>query len=223
MRRQPGSWLRAELLKRGVLVSIVAVLLLGIMIGMLVHAWLPDPGFGTDVIALIYGAAAILLLAAVGPWSVRNIGKGQEAEARIGQALDYAIAAPGCAVAHNVTKIAKYGDIDHIVLTPARLWVVETKSGRVPRKEFRKALGRIAANVKAAREWMPNAEVQGCLALASGDVTERDEKGYEARGETILVMDRDSLWRTMRDEARTPQAADNADAQKVWALGKREE
>ncbi len=159
---------------------------------------------------------------AIGLWSVRNMERGERAETRIGQAIDYAVAAPGCAVAHNVMKVAKCGDVDHIVRTPERLWVVETKSGRVPKKKFRKVLARIAVNVQAAREWMPNHDVQGCLALASGKVTERDEKGYDAEGETILVKDRDSLWRTLRKEARAKPATDNADVQKVWALGKRE-
>ena len=250
MRREPGEPLRHELHERekraqraislarldgsmyigcgiGFAIAALAPVVVPYLVGRPLHVW----GF---VLAL--AAAAVLSVAwgcIVGRKGSRpktndhrrtkDIEKGERAEKRIGQAIDYAIAAPGCAAAHGVTKIAKYGDIDHIVLTPARLWVVETKSGRVPGKEFQKALGQIAANVKAARKWMPNAEVQGCLALASGDVTERDEKGYEAKGETVMVKDRESLWRTMRAEARTLHAVDNADAQKVWALGKREE
>lgn len=38
-----------------------------------------------------------------------------------------AITAPGCAVAHSVAKIADIGDIDHLVVTPGVLLVVETK------------------------------------------------------------------------------------------------
>ena len=158
-----------------------------------------------------------------------DIGKGLDAERSVGQAIDYAVAAPECAVAHNVTEIAKYGDIDHIVLTPARLWVIETKSGRVPNKEFRKARAQIAANVAAAREWAPDhgvqVPVQGCLVLPSGEVTARDERGYDdkASGEKILVEDRKSLVKKLRGESRGQQEADNEGVKNVWGLGKMEE
>ncbi len=129
------------------------------------HKWLPELIPSAIILSLIV-LAAILLLGKVDTWWTRNIEKGLDAETRVGQAIDYAVAAPGSAVAHGVTEIAKYGDIDHIVRTPARLWVVETKLGWVPKKEFRKVLAQIAANVAAVREWMPNYDVQGCLALA---------------------------------------------------------
>ena len=158
-----------------------------------------------------------------------NIEKGLDAERSVGHAIDYAVAAQECAVAHNVMEIAKYGDIDHIVLTPARLWVIETKSGRVPNKEFGKALAQIAANVAAAREWAPDhgvqVPVQGCLVLPSGEVTARDERGYDdkASGEKILVEDRKSLVKKLRGESRGQQEADNEGVKNVWGLGKMEE
>ncbi len=221
MRKQPGYWLHGRLVMRTIAMLAGVAWLFGIWIGMLVHKWLPELIPSAIILSLIV-LAALLLFDKVGTWWTRNIEKGLDAETRVGQAIDYAVAAPGSAVAHGVTEIAKYGDIDHIVRTPARLWVVETKSGRVPKKEFRKVLAQIAANVAAVREWMPNYDVQGCLVLASGEVTAREEKGYDAKGETILVKDRDSLWRTLRKEARAKPATDNADVQKVWALGKQE-
>ena len=202
-------------------------LLFGIWIGMLVYQWLPELIPSAIILSLIV-LAAILLLGKVDTWWTRNIEKGLDAETWIGQAIDYAVAAPGSAVAHGVTEIAKYGDIDHIVLTPARLWVVETKSGRVPNKEFRKVLAQIATNVAAVREWALDRDVQvpvqGCLVLASG-VTARDEQGYDddASGEKIFVEDRKSLVRKLRGDARGRQEADNRGVRHVWALGKMEE
>ncbi len=253
MRRQPGEGLRDRLRERakrtrramewamanftwyvGVAFGFAVAALLSVA-----GSYLSLPEFGSPLTLL---ATAVMLVA----WGyivakkhrarvtsdrrrTENIEKGLAAETRVGQAVDYAVVAPECAVAHNVTEIAKYGDIDHIVLTPARLWVIETKSGRVPNKEFRKARAQIAANVAAAREWALDHDiqvpVQGCLVLPSGEVTARDEQGYDdkASGEKILVEDRKSLVRKLRGDARGQQEADNEGVKHVWALGKREE
>ena len=221
-RRQPGAWLHRRFLMRTMVALTGFSLLLGIAIGWFVQILLPELAVSANYAVFVVGTAA-LLLAMIGPLSTRNIVKGLDAEKRVGQAIDYAVAAPGCAVAHNVTGIAKYGDIDHIVRTPARLWVVETKSGRVPKKKFRKVLAQIAVNVKVVREWMPNAEVQGCLVLASEEVTARDKQGYDAKGEKILIEDRKSLAKKLRSEARARQTADSEDIRRVWVLGKVEE
>ena len=120
MRRQPGSWLHRRFLMRGVAAVAGAALLFGIAIGTWAHMLLPELAelmTGVYVFGSIVGAAALAMVG-VGPRSRSNIEKGMDAEMRVGQAIDYAVAAPRCAVAHNVTKIAKYGDIDHIVLTP---------------------------------------------------------------------------------------------------------
>ena len=146
--------------------------------------------------------------------------KGLDAETRIGDLFDYAIVARCCAVAHNVKKIAEVvGDIDHIVLTPARLWVVETKSEWLRDKEFQEALRRIAANVKAVRKWARGAEVQGYLALASKDKF-RGKTHYDKAGEKILVGGRDSLLKKLRDDTRARQAVDCSLVRRVWDLGK---
>lgn len=227
-RRQPGAWLHRRFLMRTMVALTGFSLLLGIAIGWFVQILLPELAVSANYAVFVVGTAA-LLLAMIGPLSTRNIVKGLDAEKRVGQAIDYAVAAPGCAVAHNVTGIAKYGDIDHIVRTPARLWVVETKSGRVPNKEFRKVRAQIAANVAAAREWALDHDiqvpVQGCLVLASGELTARDEQGYDdkASGEKILVEDRKSLVKKLRGESRGQQEADNEGVKNVWGLGKMEE
>ena len=244
MRRQPGEPLSRELrerTKRAAIAAISGTALVGAGVGIAIAALLH--------VALSYSSLSshywpLIMLAAISigagifiekrvsrrrtsdRWRMEDIEKGLDAETRVGQAIDYAVVAPECAVAHNVTEIAKYGDIDHIVLTPARLWVVETKSGRVPNKEFRKVRAQIAANVAAAREWALDHDiqvpVQGCLVLASGELTARDEQGYDdkASGEKILVEDRKSLVRKLRGDARGRQAADNEGVKHVWALGK---
>ena len=253
MRRQPGEGLRnrlrerAKRTRRAVELAMLNVTwYVGVAFGFAVAAllsvagsYLSRPEFGSPLTLL---ATAVMIVG----WGyivgkkhrarvtsdrrrTENIEKGLDAETRIGDSIYYAVATQGCAVAHSVTEIAKYGDIDHIVLTPARLWVIETKSGRVQNKEFRKTLAQIVANVAAAREWALDhdiqAPVQGCLVLASGELTPRDKQGYDdkASGEKILVEDRKSLVRKLRGDARGQQEADNEGVKHVWALGKREE
>ena len=251
MRREPGEPLRHELHEREKraqraiwLARLDGHYFIGCGIGFAIAAALPVVvpylvGRPLHVLSLVpaLAAAAVLFVAwgcIVGRKGSRprtndhrrtkDIEKGERAEKRIGQVIDYAIVAPGCAVAHNVMKIAKVedGDIDHIVLTPARLWVVETKSGRVPRSEFGRVLGRIAANTKAVRKWARGVEVQGYLALASDDKF-RGKTQYYEDGETILVGGRDSLLKKLRDDTRARQAVDNDLVQRVWDLGKVEE
>ena len=70
-----------------------------------------------------------------GPWKWRsdNLEKGiaiPESQ-RIGQAIELALISDHCAVAHGVSKIARVGDIDHLIATPLGLLVVETKYRRV--------------------------------------------------------------------------------------------
>ncbi len=154
-----------------------------------------------------------------GPWRLDHIWKGLEAETRIGNAIQYALTASGCAVAHDVKKIAKAGNIDHLVVTPSRIWVIETQAGRVPKKKFPKALGMIAANVKSVRAWAPPmVEVQGCLVIDDGKKV--GKKSFSADLETILRHNRRTLMRQLRKEACEPGGAvDEALLRKAWALG----
>ena len=147
--------------------------------------------------------------------------KGFLAETNIGQAIDFAIAAPGCAAAHNVMSIAKDGDIDHLVITPARIWVVETKANPVPSKEFPKLLRRVARNVAAVRKWAPSkTEVQGCLVIQT-DHKNKWRNEYEAPGseDKILRESRSSLARKLQSEARCQKPINKDLVQRVWRLG----
>ena len=208
-----------KLLVRGMVTLTGGALLLGAWIGMALQRWLPELAMGILILACVFGATGLSMVQS-GRWRTANVEKGLDAETRIGQAIEYAVASPACAVAHGVTKIATVGDIDHIVLTPVRLWIIETKWQRVPRREFPKVLGRIAANVGAVRGWAPpGTNVQGCLVLAS-EAAGRGKRRYDARGEPILVEDLASLARRLRSEAIAPRDADHGLVRRVWALGK---
>lgn len=216
MKREPGAFLHRKFRVRAVLMLAFSCILAGIIAGMLLQIWLPQ-----------WAMWVFIALGAIfWPMSGRvqhkldNLEKGLDAEIKVGQHIEYAIASPDCAVAHNVQEIAKVGDIDHLVATPVRLWVVETKANPVPRKEFPKVLRRIAHNVQAVRKWAPpGTEVSGCLTLAQGE----HKPSYESGSEEIWAESPASLMRKLQAEARKPLAIDKDLRRKVWALGKVDE
>lgn len=142
-------------------------MVVGLVFGLLFF-WVLPQWFGLGWTIVIWGTtAAGILIAILRRWNIDNLRKGLDAETLVGQTIERAITAENCAVAHSVTKIAKVGDIDHIVTTPKAVWVIETKYGRVPKKKFPRVLDRIAANMCSVRKQMPDKKtVRGCLVLA---------------------------------------------------------
>ncbi len=218
-----GEFLRQRLVRTAMYGTAGGGIVIGLGIGMAFYVvfsqWI---GFGWGVVA--YGATATAVWIAVrytespsNPWNVENLAKGVTAETRVGQVIERAITAEYCAVAHTVTKIAKVGDIDHIVATPKAVWVIETKYKKVPPSVFPEVLSRIAANTRAVREWLPaGTPVQGCLVLAVGWWP--GKKKFKADGQTITVHDTKSLYKKMGCEAGEEPLLDKQVAKKIWSL-----
>ena len=155
-------------------------------------------------------------------WRLRSMVRGARAEREVGQVLEYALTGGGCGIAHGVTEVAAAGDIDHLLVTPQALWVVETKSGRVPLQRFDPALKRIAWHMQAVRRWAPAGTlVRGCLVVWSDEAGGR--RSRNAGGETIQVYDRAAarteLVRALRREVRGERRMDPTLARRVWKLG----
>ena len=222
MRREPGNWLRKKYLRRGLPAVFGFAVLGGLCAGIVLQRLWPDWAAFVVIGAVILAAGWFRWLHR-SPWRLDNLEKGQLAEIQVGNAIDCAVTAPGCAVAHDVKSIAKAGNIDHIVATPKRVWVAETKSNTIPKKKFAKELQKIAANVQAVRKWAPpQTEVRGCLVINS-EVANPRSKPYEARGERIWKESRKSLANKLKDEvheAEPPDSGAKELAERVWALGK---
>ena len=201
---------------------------MGIGIGLLFYAVFPPwPDSYWGVVAYVVAAgvplsAAWLMERPAFWWNLENLRKGEEAETYVGQLVEYALTAEHCAVAHAVTAIAAVGDIDHLVATPAAVWVIETTYRRVPKKSFPAMLERIAANMAAVRQWFPaGTPVRGCLVLAYESEIKR--RLYSHGKEQIPVYTRDSLGmliREIREEARGRQSLDEQVAKDIWKLGR---
>ena len=228
MKRNPGEWLRERLVERTMDVALLATMGIGCLIGAGLGLWLAFGSAGSLEwimwFALLPGAvcigAACYKAARTGGsadrWRLRDMRVGARAEEKVGQAIEYALTRPRCAVAHHVEEIARVGDIDHLVATPGGLWVIETKHGRVPKREFPKTLRRIAANVEAVRQWAPETRVTGCLTFG-GDQDVRARSTFE-RGTIRCFTSAEELMRRLREEAQGEESAGADLAPRVWAL-----
>ena len=153
-------------------------------------------------------------------WNLDNWRKGLYGETRVAQTIEYALAAPNCAVAHSVTSIAKVGDIDHLIATPEGIWVIETKYSKVRLKYFPSVLRSIAANTKSVRKqsWVPEGiKVRGGLVLAFDSKFRK--RNYSEASEDIRVFTPKLLQTELRKEARSEMCLDREIAEKIWDLG----
>ena len=136
------------------------------------------------------------------------------------RAVERALAAPDCAVAHSVSTIARAGNIDHLVATPARLWVIGTVHRRVPREELPGVLARIADNTAAVWDWAPpGTPVRGCLVIGGGTHPARNQYDY-GKG-PVAVHTPATLARELKAETERPRDLDERVADAVWKLGPR--
>ncbi|MDE0453523.1 MAG: nuclease-related domain-containing protein [Gammaproteobacteria bacterium] len=227
MKRNPGEWLRDRLIDKVVQVGLLGMVGWGWLIGAGLVLWVTrGPGQAAPEWmvwsfllpgALFVGTA---LFKAKRGWRLADMRKGARAEERVGQAVEYALTGEGCAVAHHVEgEIAKIGDIDHLVATPRGLWVIETKHGRVPEREFPETLRRIALNVAGVRNWAPGIQVTGCLVFAT-EPEKRPKSTFDRGSEKIRCFaSPESLMRELRDEARSKGGSSKI-ARRVWRLAK---
>ena len=144
-------------------------------------------------------------------------GNPERGETNARRAIEHALTAPDCAAAHSVTSIARIGDIDHLVATPVRLWVIETRYRPIPREQFPEVLQRIADNTTAVWQWAPaGTPVRGCLVLANDPRPRR--KTFDYGKEPIVVHTPASLARELKIEARTERVIDERVAASVREL-----
>ena len=237
MKRNAGSFLRGKRNKLVLLSTGGAGIYFGLTIGFVLYAVFPNwIGYGWGVAAFMTALAGIYIAIRIvdrpsSRWNLKNLRKGEDAEIRIGQVIEYAIIAEFCAVAHGVTEIAKGGDIDHLVATPVRVWVIETKNRKVPEQKFSLVLDRIANNVDTVRKWaqrlaLTETPVRGCLVLAFENKIGKDTyEGSNENGgkENITVYTEDSLdklFREIREEARYSRSLDERIVKEIRRLGR---
>ena len=215
VRREAGQWVRARLLGSAQAMLAIRTGIAGLAVGVGLAGMMGWPA----AIALVAVLAALeaLRMRCYARDRFTRLLKGAVGERFVGGLTERAITAPGCAVAHSVMKIADIGDIDHLVVTPGTLWVVETKYRKVPNGRFAEVLRRISVNAAAVRRWAPpSVSIRGCLVLATAKGPPRKRLYEDGR---VEVFDPKSLACTLNHESMRP--ADDEDlllARRVRAL-----
>ena len=169
------------------------------MLGGVCAAYLAS--FAVAPVLVLYGAIGLWLVAAAvqlvalhrSRWSYVNNLKGLKAECYVGQTAQDALLPGNCAVAHGIDRLpgkSIAGDIDHVVATPARVLVVETKWRPVPPDRFDPVLRRIDRNARAVADYLAKLghtpPVEGRLVFAAAEYEPRTK---DVDGRPIRVMD----------------------------------
>ena len=215
VRREAGEWVRTRMRYSAAIVIALLSGIFGLLAGVVLAG---STGWQSVMLPVLCLAALAALL--VRRYEVGGFGrllKGAVAERNVGGSIEYALTAPGCAVAHSVTEVADIGDIDHLVSTPGCLWVVETKYRKVPKDRFSEVLRRIRVNVQAVRRWAPpGVAVRGCLVIATENKLPRKRLYEDGQ---VEVFDSRSLVRELKREAARPAAQEDVwNARRVWKL-----
>ncbi len=221
VRVQAGTYLETELLAEALGPLPALFLGAGVVFGAGLYrwsGWMPTLGIGIASL----GVACFWL------WRKRRrqrLRKGHLAERQIGRALEQAITAKGCAVAHNVTGVMDSGDIDHIVATRHNVWVIETKYRRVQEEAFDNVLRRLHACRRSVEAMLPSGTpVRACLVLAyEGRSVRNGRDGIEVfNHETFREVLLPKL-RAERNEAPDTADIDERVAGTVWRLSRGED
>ena len=152
-------------------------------------------------------------------------GRGLEAERQVGDLIEHAVAQRGCAFAHDVKEaLGGRGNVDHVVMTPAGVWVVETKAAWLSGRRFPAALRQVAENVDRVRRHLETSlPVRGALVIADPTKDSLDAD-HDWHGAPVKAFGAKTFWRVLR--AESGQACDIVEssetkrvARRVWNLG----
>ena len=161
--------------------------------------------------------AALPFLRVLGRGGPLRTEKDNGAAASTRHAIEHALAAPGCAVSHSVSTIARAGVIDHLIATPVRLWVIGAMHQRVRREAFPAVLTRIADNTTAVWDWAPpGTPVRGCLVLDHESRPDRNQYDY-GKG-PVVVHTPATLARELKAESERSRELDERVADAVGKL-----
>ena len=199
-----GAWVLGEFLRRIASAGMLFMAVVGTSLGFLIRG-LPvfDGSVGnraswvtTGAMILAFGVFYVYCRRVDATW-----GRGLQAERKIGDQIEHAVAQRGCAFAHDVKEaLGGRGNVDHVVMTPVGIWVVETKSNWLSKRRFRRALRQVAENVRRVRHCIETSlPVRGALVIAnlSNDSLDAD---HDWKGEPIKAFGAKKFWSVLRIE-----------------------
>ncbi|MYG80728.1 MAG: NERD domain-containing protein, partial [Gemmatimonadetes bacterium] len=208
--------------------SMLSMAVTGCVLGLLVRGL---PWFDRLPAGLVVLATLGVLVATLGTLLayVRRVdatwGRGMEAERRVGDLIEHAVAQPGCAFAHDVKEaLGGRGNVDHVVMTPAGLWVVETKAAWLSGRRFPGALRQTAENTDRVRRHLQTSlPVRGALVIADPE-KDSHNADHDWNEEPVKVFGAKTFWTVLRTEVgQTPGSkispGSERVARRVWGLG----
>ena len=224
-----GAWLQRMLSERNEGALATLMVATGFLMGFLLRGLPTMDGFMRAFpIWAVAACGAVLIgtfLAVVLAYVRRTQatwGAGWAAERRVGDRIEHALVRPDCAFAHDVREVlGGGGNVDHVVLTPAGVWVVETKASWLEPERFQKALQQAARNAQRLREHLAT-QIPVRAALVIADSEEPYEHECDWLGEEVIAFRLVSFWQRLGTECKS-EAADGSEQKKlrqlVWNLG----
>ena len=232
-RKNPaGGWLLGQMVERGMFAVLVWGAVTGVALGLCVFGnpvaasrMQTFPWWYSFLGALCLVGLALGLLTLVARRTESTWGRGLGAERHVADRIEHALVWPGCAFAHDVKEaLDGPGNVDHVVLTPAGVWVVETKAAEwLEGDRFTEALQQTAANVaRVRRELGTTVLVRGALVLANNQKLQ--PSNYDWKGEPVTAFGVVSFWRSILRECKADRHDIDAPGQKslarkIWGLG----
>ena len=166
---------------------------------------------------IVLAIVALPFVRVLGRASASRLAKDNGAATPTRHAIEHALAAPGCAVAHSVSAIARADVIDHLVATPVRLWVIAAVDRPVSHEELPSVLAAIADNTTAVWDWAPpGTPVRGCLVL--GGERRQGRTQYDYGKGPVVVHTPATLARELKAEAERSRELDERVADTVGKL-----
>ena len=223
-----GNWLQAEILYRGASAAMFFMALAGFSLGFAIRGlefFDGEAGTRWSAAALVAVALSLCIFYLILRRIDATWGRGLQGERLVGDLVEHALSRPGCAFAHDVKEaLGGSGNVDHVVMTPSAIWVVETKSRWLSKRRFRLALRQVARNVRRVRRHLDSTiPVRGALVIA-----DRWDRSHEAEhhwdGEAVMAFGPKAFWRRLRGEGEPdPALASMPDRERVekmvWDLG----
>ena len=219
-KRRAGTWLLRKMVLEIVVLSILLGTFLGMFLGMHTATLVPPRYFYMLHTALVVAICSLILC-----WRFKRYARGLEAERRVGDQIEWALTQPTCAVAHDLKEILQLsGNIDHIVLTPVGVWVIETKSHWLSEKNFPKALRQTANNTRHIQKHLNTSlPVRAALVIDEWEKQEQSYcKDYEIDGQTVTAFFAKDLRQQLRKECKQSledQKENTRVGKLIWQLG----
>ena len=225
-----GGWLLGEAIGRVAWAAMLSMAVAGFALGFMVRG---SPLFdgvaeGGAVSWAMLGAMVLALGGLYAYWLRVDATwvKGLKAERQVGDLIDHSVAQRGCAFAHDVKEAlgGLRGNVDHVVMTPAGIWVVETKAAWLSKRRFHLALRQTVENAHRVRHHLETSlPVRAALVIADRAQDEL-ESDYDWKGESVKGFGAKRFWRVLRTECAQAGADElppetTTLERRVWNLG----